>query len=205
MRFMKQGSSRVLPIWLIPALVGVVMVFPLIAYLALRQPPAPRPAVVVSICRDPALGMRRVGFDVEFDVPEAGFDLRTETSDMPPQISYCVSVRNRTADTMDISGGPLGFEVIWRSAWPVFSERVDPALASGPLSSPDGYHEMDVRNVYGRVVGKDRLGYFKNGERWRLVTFSRGERVGYPPTPPEVAQSFDQIISSACFTPAPSP
>jgi hypothetical protein len=208
MRFMPQDSSRVVPAWLISTLGGAVMVSAIAAYLVLRHPsppPSPPPAIVVSACRDLAPGMRRVGFDTHFDVPETGFNLRIGRNDMPPQVFYCVRVKNGTADTMEMSSGPLLFEAVWSSAYPVFSDRVDPALASGPLGSPNGYQERDVRNVHGRVVGQDRWGHFKKGERWRLVKFVSGERVGYPPTPDNEAQLFDQIISSACFPPAPHP
>lgn len=200
---MKGFESRPWPLWLMSTLVGAVMVILVAACAALRPTPAPPPAIVVSGCRVPAPGMRRVGFEFEFDVAEANFSLRTATNDMPPQVFYSISLKNRTDSAMEISGGPLGFEVEWESAFAIFSEHVDPAQLSSPLASPAGYQERDVRDTYGQVVGKDCWGHFKNGERWRLVRFSRGGRVGYPPTPAGVAQLYDQIISSACFPPAP--
>ena len=202
---MKQFASRARLLWLISTLVGGAMVSATTAYLALRRPPPPPapPAIAVSTCRDIAPGMRRVGFEVEFDVAEAVFSLRTATNDMPYQVFYCISRKNRTDTALEISGGPLGFETEWESAFAIFSEHLDPTLASSPLASPAGYQERDVRDTYGRVVGKDRWGHFKNGERWRLVRFYRGGRAGYPPTPAGVAQLYDHILSSACSPATP--
>jgi len=204
---MKQNSSRLLPVWLISALVGAAMISPIIAYLLFRRPPSPPTAVVVSGCRDLAPGMRRVSgyLGIKFDVPEPAFDLNSGTSDMPPQTFYDVTVKNRSTATLQISEGPERVEEAWKSAWPVFSKHIDPALASGPLASPEGYEERDVRNVYGRVVGKDRWGDWKRGERWRFVEFGLREEAGYLPTPLKEAQLLDQVISTACFSAAPSP
>jgi hypothetical protein len=150
--------------------------------------------------------MRRVEsrfLNIKFDVPEADFDLHSGMSDMPPQRFYCVTLRNRSAITMEISNGSIG--VAWKFPWPVFSDHFDGALASGLLSSPDGYKERAVRNVYGKVVARDCWGMWKNGQCWRFVRFDSGEEVGYLPTPDKQARLFDQIISSACFSPAPAP
>ncbi len=87
--------------------------------------------------------------------------------------------------------------VIWRddeifrelkSAFPVFSERIE---------------DRDIVNTRGQIVGKDRWGYLKDGERWRYVTFSLGDALGYHPSTPEQARLFDEIISSACVSPGP--
>jgi len=68
--------------------------------------------------------------------------------------------------------------------FPVFSERVD---------------HRDIRTVRGRLVGEDRWGQLKAGERWRYVTFLDGDAVGYWPVPPEQATVLDRVINSACF------
>lgn len=40
------------------------------------------------------------------------------------------------------------------------------------------------------------------GEIWRDVKFVGGEEVGYLPVKPNEARTFDQIIGSACLSPA---
>jgi hypothetical protein len=59
----KSDNQRVMPVWLISMLVGAATISTIAAYLALRrQPlsPAAPPALVISVCRDPAPRMHRV-------------------------------------------------------------------------------------------------------------------------------------------------
>jgi hypothetical protein len=139
--------------------------------------------------------MRRVAedLDIKFDVPEAVFAFdsgRTRMTDSPLPAIYVVTVKNRSMNSMQISNWFLPFEWDSKIAWPVFSEHME---------------ERDVRNIYGNVLGKERWGYFKTGDRWRLIKFAGKEEVGYPPMPLKEAQLFDQVISSACFSAAPRP
>jgi len=153
--------------------------------------------------------MRRVGtgdLDITFDVPEDTFAVYLSGSDMIPiTTEYCVTARKAGAKTMEIAKGPTFFGEALRRAWPFLTAHFDRALPSGPLDSLNGYGERDVRDAHGDVVGKDRWGYVKNGDRWRLVKSFGGEEAGYPPTPLREAQSFDEILSSACRSIAPRP
>jgi hypothetical protein len=191
---MKEFAPRAWPVWLISTLVGGAVVCATAVYLALRRsppPPSPPPAVVVSICRDPAPGVRRVGSGIAFDVPVAGFALRSGMPDAgPPMYVHDVTVERGSPNPLEISD-QVYFERALQSAWPVFSEHVE---------------ERDVRNVHGHVVGKDRWGCFRTGrrwKRWRFVSFDGGEEAAYPPTSDREAQLYDQIISSACSPATP--
>jgi len=195
-RAMTRKLRQVLPMWLIFTLLGAGILSPIAAYLLLRHPPRPSlpPAIVVSNCGDLAPGVRRAGFTrwaMKFDVPEAGFTLQSQLLDMPIETLHCVCITHSAANgALLISESRIPGERELQSQWPVFSERVE---------------ERDVRNTSGRVAGKDRWGYFRSGAQWkcwRLVTFAAGGEAGYLPTPPEVAQLFDQVISSACFSAA---
>jgi hypothetical protein len=151
-------------------------------------PSATPPALVLFACRNLAPGMRRVdsyGFGVQFDVSEKDFTFRSWMGDMPPGRTYVVTLKDRKAN-MQISAIPTTLEEELTSAFPVFSEHVG---------------ESDVLAPTGRVVGKDRWGYLKSGERWRFVRFFWGARVGYRLTRTKEATLLDQVISSACVLP----
>jgi hypothetical protein len=103
---------------------------------------------------------------------------------MPPGMLHVVKLKKRSAQI-----------VIWRDddvfrelnfAFPVFSEHVE---------------ERDVRGPNGSLLGKDHWGYLNTGERWRYVTFRRGDAMGYWPTRPKESGSLDQVINSACSLP----
>jgi hypothetical protein len=62
----------------------------------------------------------------------------------------------------------------------------------------------DIRTVEGRKIGKDRWGYVKGGDRWRLVEFVWGYVVGYRASPVREAALWDKIIDSPCLLPQPN-
>lgn len=193
---------------------SVVVIISIVAYLALRRPspspyPPPPPAVVVSECRAVPPGVDRLDpgtLYIRFDIPEATFAVSSELPDMFPLTPvYCVTPKKAGAHTMQIANGSTDFGEALRRAWPFLTAHFYRALPAGPLDSLNGYGERYVRDVHGDVVGKDRWGYVKNGNRWRLVKSFYGEEAGYFPTPLREAQLFDQIISSACVLAAPRP
>jgi hypothetical protein len=132
-----------LPGWLIPAVVGAVLISSVPVYLFLRRSPQPPPALVLFACRNIAPGMRRVdsyGFGIQFDVSEKDFTFRSWMGDMTPGRTYVVTLKERNAN-MQISDIPLTFEEELTSAFPVLSEHVGGS---------------DVLSPQGQVVGKDR-------------------------------------------------
>jgi len=192
------------------------MTLSIVAYLALRRPPPspyppPPPPVVVSECHALPSGTYRLEtnaldtLEIQFDVPDATFAINTWLPDVPPITpEYRVTPKKGGANTMEVANGHTDFGETLRRAWPFLTAHFDRALPPEPLDSLNGYGERDVRDVHGDVVGKDRWGYVRNGDRWRLVKSFGGEEAGYPPTPEKEARLFDQIISSACYSPRPS-
>lgn len=166
--------------------VAVVCVY----FFSRRFPHAPR-AIVVYPCRDLTPGMRRVGSNssdepikISVNVPEEGLKVHSISQDMPPQDVYVIEAKNGDKDLMEISDGPLTFSGELTSTWPVFSANAE---------------ERDVTTASGQVVGKDRWGYLRSGERWRYVRFSLGTEIGYRPESESKAQLWDGITNSACF------
>jgi hypothetical protein len=134
--------------------------------------------------------MIRVARDlrIKFDVPESTFYGETGPTDNPlPE--HGVAVKHGSASTLRMSQWRLDdLDRRLQLEWPMFSKHVE---------------ERDVRDSHGGVVGKEHWGVWKDGVRWRLVTFDEGGEVGYPPTPIREAQLFDQVIGSACFSAGP--
>lgn len=118
---MIQNSLSRFPVWLLSIFVSVIMIFSIVAYLALRRPPPspyppPPPPVVVSECHALPPGMYRLEtnaldtLEIQFDVPDATFAINTELPDMPPITpEYCVTPKKGGANTMEIANGPTGF------------------------------------------------------------------------------------------------
>ncbi len=184
---MSQRFTARLPRWVIPSVVGAVLIsFVAIYFCFMRDPHAPT-AIVVTACHDMAPGMRRItaDFGTGFDVPEKTFSIHAGVQDMPPERAYTVTLRGSTG-YIAISHDDADLKVL-KDNLPVFSRRVK-AKNNGTGKE--------------RSVGTDRWGYRKSGERWRYVAFSSGDAVGYLPTPPKEAVLLDQVISSACLLPA---
>lgn len=75
----------------------------------------------------------------------------------------------------------------------------------GALSTFSEFSALrDIRTIEGRTIGKDRWGYVKGGDRWRLVEFVWGDVVGYRASPVREAALWDNIIDSACLLPQPN-
>jgi hypothetical protein len=116
-------------------------------------------------------------------VPENVFTVRKAERDMPPETPYVVTLNGRAEAKLVISldSGDFGnLEV----AYPTFSKTVG---------------ERTVQDTKGRNFGTDRWGYLQDGERWRYVKFTTGDRVGYEPLSPKQADLLDQVVNSACL------
>jgi hypothetical protein len=176
------------PKWVVPTVLGVILVSSVAIYLlslrSSRVPSVP-PAIVVLACPDLAPGVRRItsDFGTRFDVSDKVFTVHAGARDMPPGMLYVVKLKHADANI-----------VVWRdddvfrdlkTAFPVFSEHVE---------------ERNIRTSKERLVGTDRWGYLKSGERWRYVRFSSGDAAGYGPTPPKEASMLDQVVGSACLS-----
>ena len=159
----------------------------------LRSRGPARPATVtLSVCKAVAPGMQRLGagrMRTAFDVSDRDFTTRVVSRDMPPGLEYVVANKRDSAELLFVSDSEVPTAKELGSAFPTFSEHVE---------------ERDVRNSVGVVIGKDRWGYLKSGDRWRLVRFAWGEEVGYRPTPARTAVMWDQVIRTACLSPDPN-
>jgi hypothetical protein len=112
--------------------------------------------------------------------------VRKGQRDMPPEI-YVVTLDGH-ADAKLVGSLDSGDFQDLESAYPIFSKNLE---------------ERTVQDTKGRNFGTDRWGYLQNGERWRYVKFTTGDRVGYGPLPPRQADLLDQVVNSACLLPAP--
>jgi hypothetical protein len=185
---MNQRFMARLAKWLIPSAVGAIMISSVPIYFFFIRAPQPPPTIVLSACGEIPQGMRRVGstFSTQFVAREKDFTFRSAARDMPPGMLSVVTLKGGSANMLIWDGG-TSFDEEFNRAIPVFSAHVE---------------ERDVRTPKGRVVGKDRWGYLKSGERWRHVRFSWGDEVEYRPVSPKQARLLDQVINSACLLPA---
>ncbi len=171
--------------WLILAALGAVLAASVFIYLFCMRAASPPSAIVLSVCQAVAPGIQRIkgDFGVRFDVPDAKFSIKDGARDMPPGTLYKVALKDRAANMMVWHDDDVFSEL--KSAFPVFSRHVG---------------EGEVRTLEGRKVGRDRWGDLRGGDRWRYVTFSSGDAVGYWPIPPNEARLFDQVLDSACLS-----
>ena len=174
-----------LPRWLIPVLVGSVLVSSTGFYLWLKRDPHAPQGIVVCACGDVPAGVRRMtaGYGTQIDAPEDAFVVKSWLQDMPPGRIHSVTLRNSTANIVILPDDGSWKEL--QDALPVFSRRI---------------YARSTHSGKERVFGTDRWGYRKGGERWRYVAFSSGDAVGYLPTPLKEAGLLDQVISSACLS-----
>ena len=179
----KERLRQTLPKWLIPALVVVAVVSSVVLYLLFKRDLHAPLAIVVSACGDAPAGVHRmtVGYGTQIDAPEDAFVVKSWLQDMPPGRIHSVTLRNSSANIVILPDDGSWKEL--KGALPVFSRRV---------------YAKSTHSGKERAVGMDRWGYRKGGERWRYVAFSRGDAVGYLPTPLKEAGLLDQVISSAC-------
>jgi hypothetical protein len=188
----KRTFSRKSLVWFVLVIVSAVLVSTVLAvvhFLRVRAPSQP-PAVVLTLCQTAHRGTHRISadFGTQFDAPEARFTVHGRLRDMPPGTLYTVTPKNGATKLIIWRDDDIFREL--KNAAPVFSKVVK---------------QRDIHNSGGALVGRDRWGYLKDGERWRYVTFSNGDAVGYPATGSKEATLFDEIISSACSSTDPQP
>lgn len=178
--------------WLVFAVAGVVLISAVLVLVPLARRPQPPATLIVSACRDPVPTIQRVGSGnaaaisrVYFDVPER-FSIHSGTPDMAIGTYHLVTLKDGSSN-LEIGFGSLSLDRELNAAFPVFSVHVE---------------ERDVRTPGGRVIGKDRWGFLKSRERWRIVRFSGGDEIGYRPVGAKEAMLFDQVVRSACLIPA---
>jgi hypothetical protein len=153
-----------------------------------RAPSQPR-AVAFTLCQTAPRGTLRVSadFGTQFNAPESEFIVHTSMHDMPPGTLYTVTPTNGAFALTIWRDNDVIFRDL-RETFPVYSERVE---------------QREIHNSEGTLVGTDRWGSLKSGERWRYVTFLAGDAVGYSPAPVKDARLLDQVINSACVSPGP--
>lgn len=181
---MTKSSSKVITVGAM-AIAGVTG--GLLYWLSVHRAPPPAELKLLA-CRALSPERQRIGIDklhVYFDVHNSNLTIRVVTRDMPPVTEYLVAFKDSSPSTLEISNGFLSFEKEFKSTLPVFSVHRG---------------ERDVHDFEGHVVAKDHWGYLSGGERWRQVIFSWGDEVGYRPAPANVADKWDQVISSACVS-----
>jgi hypothetical protein len=143
----------------------------------------PPPPIRISVCPAVTSGERRIvsNFGVRFDVPEKTFDVYASPRDMPAGTLYVITLRDTKANAVVWLDDGVFREL--KIAYPAFSKRVE---------------TREIRDAAGRLWGTDRWGVLPSGERWRFVTFSTGDAVGYDPVPPNEAALLDRLVDSAC-------
>ena len=181
--------------WLTFTLAGIALVAA-VAFLVVRAHGPQAPAIlIVSTCSESVPAIQRVGSGnvaassrIYFDVPAENFTIHSGTPDMVIGTYHAVALRGSSTN-LEIGYGALNLDRELSAAFPVFSTHRE---------------ERDVRTPGGRVIGKDRWGFLKSGERWRIVRFSGGDEIGYRPVGTKEAGLFDQVVNSACVMPTTS-
>lgn len=185
---------------LIVSVVGVV--FLALGYLHFSDGSSKKPQAVatpllpvVSVCKEVAPGMNRIGarpgdrYTVQFDVPVKSVRVHEGDQDMPP-FAYGFGIRPRAGGEsfLQISYGP-------QRNWPDVDRK---RAVSARI----------VRRVIvddqGRSVGEDEWGYLDPDRRWRRTRFQGWVQAEYGFVSGKDADLFDEIIKSACLQPSPS-
>jgi len=182
-----------------------------LAYLQLssRQGPMPPTIPVVSGCKDPKPGTRRIRGRLDFknNFSRFQFDVPAEVAisregwamwDAPAPPLYSITLTHGNSESyLHISWGD---ETIGMGRPPI-----DPVLAT-----PPGYFESHkVLDDKGKRIGEEFWGYRDNGERWRRIHLigslnarygSEGDKdvTSYGSVHELDAALFDQIINSVC-------
>jgi hypothetical protein len=169
---------------------GVGVLVLVAAYLgakAISKPHPPR-AAFISICKNPAPGMTRIGGEswFQFDVPTLDFKIHEGTTDAPPLIyGWDIKPKNGTSG-MEIS----------------FMDSAGTHASLDPAHSFSNHVERRVLDDRGHELGKDDWGYSDSGQRWRQVKLYRGGVVArYDFVSVKEAELFDSVIGSLCKLP----
>ena len=186
------------PLRLIVAIVTLSLLVLCLAYFHFQVPGekksltvASPPIPVVSVCRELAPGMKRIGaspgdrYMLQFDIPVNEVRVREGVTDAPP-IVYGFDISLRVGESLlVISYGP-------QSNYPT----VDRERASSTRTV-----KRIVVDDQGRSVGEDDWGYLDPERRWRRARFQGWVQAEYGLVNEKDAVLFDQIINSACLVP----
>jgi len=189
------------PLWLIVAIVTLSFLVLCLAYFHFHTngdkksptvaiPPMP----VVSVCKELAPGMERIGaspwnrYMLQFDVPLNKAAVHEIPTDSPPIDArhFWITPRNSK------SGLKISYD----------SQSNDVVLDRERASSARIVKRIIVDD-HGRSVGEDDWGYLDPERRWRRARFQGWVQAEYGFVNEEEAALFDQIINSACLLPGP--
>jgi hypothetical protein len=185
------------PLWLIVTIVTLALFLLCVASIHFFTNASKRPPMVsipvVSVCKELAPGMRRIGgmigdrYPLQFDIPAKDVVFHEGTSDAPP-LAYGFGVRPKDSQSLlEISYGPQRNNMV-----------VDRARGSS-IHVEKRIIVDDKR----RPVGEDDWGYLGTGERWRRVRFQGWVTAEYGFVNKKDAELFDQVINSSCLLPGP--
>jgi hypothetical protein len=158
--------------------------------LTVAVPPIP----VVSVCKELASGMKRIGaspgdrYMLQFDIPVNEVRVHEGAADMPP-FEYGFGIRPQAGgeSLLRITYGPQQN-----------SMDVDRRRASSVRIV-----KRIIVDGQGRSVGEDDWGYPDPEKRWRRARFQGWVEAEYGFVNKKDADLFDQVINSACLLPGP--
>lgn len=123
-------------------------------------------AFTISACPDTITVGHLLTTDLglRFNAPKDRFTVEMGQRDAPPPISV-ITLNGHAGVKLLVSPDPGDFRDL-EMTYPTFSKTVE---------------ERAVQDNKGCDFGTDRWGHLENGERWRYVRFTTGDRVGYGP------------------------
>jgi hypothetical protein len=168
--------------------IAVSFLFP--GFLSSPRPDEKKPAagdMLVPACSKPGPDLRRIGsqFGPQFDVPTQQANILGGKTDVD-YVRYVIKAK--TGDGyLELWFGPSAF-----STTPDRETLVNSVFT----------RERNVIDAGGRKIGRDTLGKFKNGRRWRHTSvYSTGADGARYEAGSENAPLFDKIIDSVCLVP----
>jgi len=176
------------------ALIAVAAICALAVYSReLKRRASYAPSMVsVSECKAVSAGMRRIDMrridtktELQFDVAMEGIVVHTGCTDAPPlTCGATITLRDDPSARLNIG----------------YSDFSNPAGIDSLSTFSEHEEQREIHDAEGRVVGREKWGYLKTGERWRRVHFRRESVTAeYGFTKRKSAERFDQIIGSVCF------
>jgi hypothetical protein len=183
-------------LWLIILIVSVAFLAVCLGYFRFftnankKHPTVASPPIpVISVCKELAPGMRRVGakagdrYMLQFDVPEREVVIREGASDAPPLV-YGYDIKRKDGDSLlGISYGPLRDDIV----------------ADRARESSSHVVKRIIVDEKGHSVGEDDWGYLNPETHWRRTRFQAWVQAEYGFVSEKDAVLFDQVISSACL------
>ena len=172
---------------MLAAVVGIVSFGSV--YIVWKETAKPHaPAVpVVSICKSPAPGMKRIpgkgGY--QFDFLQEQFYMHEGVSDSPPwRFAFSLEPKDGTAALAINFRDSTMNRMVWDRAYN-FSGHVE---------------HRQIFDEQGHPIGEDYWGYWENGERWRrFLLFKGGINATYDLADTTEAALFDRVLNSTCI------